>query len=194
MLFISVLSLMLSHPFIQESNSQMQWKAVTDSTFHMGFDCPSNASVELQRPRYGVTSLRLRVFCPDTLRPSFGNLLGDKTILLADFDSTRHNFSDAAVDWGLEYHEKHWYIYADPASGPSNRLTLVESKNWIALKGRQSFGQNSSEGYAELASVPYAFVFVKGKTQPNVTAEVWYDSTASAIFDRIIQSIHIIEK
>jgi hypothetical protein len=193
MLSVLVSIFILSSLHVQDSNRHAEWRTVADSSHHLSFDCPVEASIESKRFS-DDPYLVLRVFCADSLYPSFGNLFGKKTILFAEFNCTKLSFPDAAADWGLTHDRKHYFIYANPGLGPSNRLRLVESRKSITLKGHQSIGQNSSEGYMEIASVPFAFVFVKGQRQRNVVMQVWYDSTASSTLDRIIQSFRVIEE
>jgi hypothetical protein len=194
MLSICLSILMFLNNFSQKANNYSKWHTVVDSTFYVSFECPTDAIVKKNIWYTGDKWLDLHVINNDTISSTFGNLFGANTILYARFDYTKLKFPEAATDWALSYGNNNWHIDANPSIGPSNKLELFDIDNIIILQGYQSIGQGCSEGYCEIASVPYAFVYIKGNKKYNITIQLWYDSSISILKDRFVRSVHVIEK
>ena len=192
MVQMSLSMLFLAARLMQNPTLQVDWQKYTDTTFHVSFECPATAQVVHARD---IEGLYVHVHCPDSLRPTIW-ALGEKTILTAAIAVTTMPFEDAAKGWGLYGGGSSWSVHANPGMGPALPLRRINGRGVITLEGFQSWGQTSFgdvEGYAEVARVPYKFIFVEGHHGNNITIEVLYDPMAGDILKRIISSIRVLE-
>ena len=139
-----------------------------------------------------LSELILSVNCPDSLY-SIMPFADNHTVIFAEAALTKLDFEQATEDWGLEKEDSVWLMYANPGIGPSQQLNLMKIDRMTLLKGYQSIGQSTTEGYGEIAKVPFWFVHIKGNHGINFVFQVWFDPMASEVIDRIIRSVHIIE-
>jgi hypothetical protein len=174
--------------------AQGGWSTFRSTAYAVAFDHPPSAKIRVMRFEGGDSLLILEIHSADSVMPTFGNLLGKGVIVHADLKLTKFDFDHAAVDWGFTKKAHHWLIRANPGVGPSTRATVIRKGRITILKGNQVFGQQSTEGFAEIARVPLQFVFLRGGPKGNIVMSVLYDSLATNTLTQIIKSMKVIDE
>ena len=191
---MSVSVLFLATHLLQNPSLQFQWQRFADTSLHVSFEYPTAAKIVR---RVDMGGLGLSVTCPDSIHPTIWDLLGQQTVLSAQIGVTRMHFDEAAKNVGLTKDTSGWSIYANPGSGPALGLDLINDRTVTTLKGFQAVGQNAfGDGgvqvFAEIARVPYQFVFIQSSQGNNLSVQVWYDPLATETLQRILSSIRVL--